>query len=105
MPFDEEFFKKKLAESGIPADDPRVAKIEREAREYYAERQAEMRKRIATLIEQVALLEASVRGDYARAERALTLATKLDPENTMYQAELEAVRRSRALHRQGQSEP
>src|SRR3989344_2280027 len=105
MPFDEEFFKKKLAESGIPADDPRVAKIEREAREYYAERQAEMRKRIATLIEQVALLEASVRGYYAMAERALTLAVALDPENSVYQAELEAVRHLRALHRQGQSEP
>lgn len=105
-PFDEEFFKKKLAESGFTADESKMAEIEQMARGYYAEQQAEMRKSmIAPLFEQVALLEASVRGDYVRAERALTLATKFDPENTMYQAELELVGRLRALHRQGQSEP
>ena len=103
--FDEEFFKKELAEAGFTADNSNMAEIEQKARKYYAEQQAELGKRVAVLIEQVALLEASVRGDYARAERALTLAVALDPENSMYQAELEAVRRSRALHRQGQSEP
>ncbi|MDO8408284.1 MAG: hypothetical protein Q7S95_03575 [bacterium] len=90
---------------GIAADDPLVREFEQEARAFYAQQQAAIRRRVTSLIEQVALLEASVRGDYVRAERALTLATKLDPENTMYQAELEAVQRLRALHRQEQGRP
>ena len=102
-PFDEELFKKMLAEYGIAADDPRVVEIEQQAREYHARGQAVLGKRVAGFIEQVALLEASVRGNYAGAERALTLAVEFDPENTVYQAELELVRRLRALHRQGQS--